>query len=446
MSFVSSVVKGFVLATIPTLSVSFQIEARTGAARAGRLITPHGVVETPVFMPVGTVASVKGVSQDILEELGVQILLGNTYHLYLRPGVEQVRQLGGLHRFMAWPRAILTDSGGFQVFSLNELRKVTEEGVTFRSHLDGSAHFFSPESAMAAQIGLGADVIMAFDECTEYPADGERARQSMELTLRWAARSKKYFEDHKHEVPWSTDHVGADALVRPAERSSADRESIDTGASETLYQPSASSRSPARTGASGPTWSGATQALFGIVQGGMDAALRKESAERTIEIGFPGYAIGGLSVGEPRALTREIVEATIEHLPADKPRYLMGVGTPEEIVQYANSGIDMMDCVLPTRAARHGLLFTSEGRISIKQARFAADPGPLDPNCGCRVCQRYSRAYLRHLYAANEVLAQVLNTIHNLSFYLDTMRAVRHSIALGNRAQLLSGEQSGVKP
>ncbi len=398
-------------------------------------------------MPVGTLASVKGVSQDILEELGVQILLGNTYHLYLRPGVEQVRKLGGLHRFMAWPRAILTDSGGFQVFSLNELRKVSEEGVTFRSHLDGSLHFFSPESAMEAQIGLGADIIMAFDECTEFPAGGERARQSMELTLRWAARSKKYFEEHKHEVPWSTDHVGADALVRPAERSSA---SLDSAASADLGSvtlanldqlTSASLRSPARTGASGPA-----QSLFGIVQGGMDAALRKESSERTLEIGFPGYAIGGLSVGEPRALTREVVEATLEHLPADRPRYLMGVGTPEEIVEYASLGIDMMDCVLPTRAARHGLLFTSQGRISIKQARFAADQGPLDPACGCRVCRRYSRAYLRHLYAANEVLAQVLNTVHNLSFYLDTMRSVRHSIALGNRAQLLSGDRSGVKP
>ncbi len=411
-------VDAFSLATIPTLPISFQIEAKSGPARASRLTTPHGVIETPVFMPVGTVASVKGVSQDILEDIGVQILLGNTYHLYLRPGVEQVRNSGGLHRFMAWPRAILTDSGGFQVFSLNELRKVTEEGVTFRSHLDGSSHFFSPESAMAAQIGLGADIMMAFDECTEYPADTDRARQSMELTLRWATRSKKYFEEHKHEVPWGTVSdfpfpVSSDAVAR--------------------------NQKP-ETGNGDPS-----QSLFGIVQGGMDAALRKESAERTVEIGFPGYAIGGLSVGEPRHLTREIVEATLEHLPADKPRYLMGVGTPEEIVEYAKLGVDMMDCVLPTRAARHGLLFTSEGRITIKQARYAADQGPLDPNCGCRVCRRYSRAYLRHLYAANEVLAQVLNTIHNLSFYLDTMRSVRHSIALGNRAQLLSGVPSGVR-
>jgi len=383
------------------VSIQFQIESRSGSARLGRLITPHGEVETPVFMPVGTLASVKGVPQDILEELGVQILLGNTYHLYLRPGVEQVRKLGGLHRFMAWPRAILTDSGGFQVFSLNELRKVTEEGVTFRSHLDGSSHFFRSESAMEAQIGLGADIIMAFDECTEYPADRARIQSSMELTLRWAERSKKHFEEHKHEVPWAT---------------------------EVTTQPDA------------------TQALFGIVQGGMDHTLRKESAERTIKIGFPGYAIGGLSVGEPRALTREVVESTLEHLPADQPRYLMGVGTPEEIVEYAGLGVDMMDCVLPTRAARHGLLFTSEGKISIKQARYAGDSGPLDPNCGCRVCQRYSRAYLRHLYASNEVLAQVLNTVHNLSFYLDTMRAVRHSIKLGEAARFPSVVWSQPKP
>jgi queuine tRNA-ribosyltransferase len=400
------------------VSLPFQIEARSGAARAGRLTTPHGVIETPVFMPVGTLASVKGVSQDILEELGVQVLLSNTYHLYLRPGVEQVRQLGGLHRFMAWPRAILTDSGGFQVFSLSELRQVTEEGVTFRSHLDGSSHFFSPESAIAAQIGLGADIIMAFDECTEHPANRDRARQSMELTLRWAQRSKKYFEQHREEMPRATDRVGEGEFAGAAG-----------------LRPAGQTRTSAMQ----------SQALFGIVQGGMDPALRKDSAERTIAIGFSGYAIGGLSVGEPRSLTREIVEFTLQHLPVDQPRYLMGVGTPEEIVQYATLGLDMMDCVLPTRAARHGLLFTSEGKISIKQARFASDAGPLDPACGCRVCRRYSRAYLRHLYAANEVLAQVLNTVHNLSFYLDTMRAVRHSIALGNRAQFLSGERSQAK-
>jgi queuine tRNA-ribosyltransferase len=397
------------------MSLSFHIDSTSAKARTGRLLTPHAEIETPVFMPVGTVASVKGVSQDILEDLTAQIILGNTYHLYLRPGIETVRRLGGLHGFMSWRRAILTDSGGFQVFSLNELRRVTEEGVTFRSHLDGSSHFFSPESAMEAQIGLGADIIMAFDECTEYPADATRARASMEMTARWAARSKKYFEEHKSEVPWTTPDI-----------------------------PTLAAKSAARMGH--PISGDATQSLFGIVQGGMDRALRKESAERTIEIGFPGYAIGGLSVGEPRELTREIVESTLEYLPKDQPRYLMGVGTPEEIVEYANLGVDMMDCVLPTRAARHGLLFTSEGKVSIKQARYAQDPGPLDPNCSCRVCFRYSRAYLRHLYASNEVLAQVLNTIHNLSFYLDTMRRVRHSISLGEESRFLSTVWSRPKP
>jgi queuine tRNA-ribosyltransferase len=409
------------------MSIEFKVEARERAGRAGRLVTPHGEIETPVFMPVGTAGTVKAVSQDILEELGVQILLGNTYHLYLRPGVEIVRQVGGLHRLMAWPRAILTDSGGFQVFSLNELRKVTEEGVTFRSHLDGSSHFFSPESAMAAQIGLGADIVMAFDECTEYPADRSRTQASMELTLRWAARSKKYFEEHQHEAPWAGDaHVRTAASGCPSGRR-ADFSPSGKAPESRAVEPRAAV----------PTSSEQTQSLFGIVQGGMDLALRKESAERTIEIGFPGYAIGGLSVGEPRERTREVVEATLEHLPGDKPRYLMGVGTPEEIAEYAGLGVDMMDCVLPTRAARHGLLFTSEGKMSIKQARYTRDAGPLDPNCGCRVCQRYSRAYLRHLYASNEVLAQVLNTIHNLSFYLDTMRRVRHSIRLGEESRFL---------
>ena len=378
------------------MPIHLQIEATRGPARAGKLITPHGEVETPVFMPVGTLGSVKGVSQDVMEELGVEILLGNTYHLYLRPGVETVRKMGGLHRFMSWDRAILTDSGGFQVFSLNDLRKVSEEGVAFRSHLDGSAHFLSPEKAVEIQIGLGADIIMAFDECTEYPAEAQRARDSMELTLRWAERCKSYFEEHKNEVPW-----GSSQLSSPKDGNST----------------------------KGPD--GQTQALFGIIQGGMDSDLRRESAERTIDIGFRGYAIGGLSVGEPRELTRDIVELTLEHLPSNQPRYLMGVGTPEEIAHYAQMGVDMMDCVLPTRAARHGLLFTSEGKISIKQARYAQDESALDPACECRVCQRYSRAYLRHLYASNELLAQVLNTIHNLHYYLATMRTVRNWIRAG---------------
>ncbi len=381
------------LAQLQSLSMSFrfQIEARDGKARAGRFFTPHGEVRTPVFMPVGTVGTVKGVPQDTLEELGVEILLNNTYHLYLRPGVEMVRQLGGVQKFMAWDRPILTDSGGFQVFSLSDLRKVTEEGVAFRSHLDGSSHFFSPESAIAAEIGLGADIIMAFDECTEHPAEYARTRASMEMTLRWAARSKKYFEEHKREVPW---------FAKRGEQS---------------------------------------QTLFGIVQGGMFPDLRRESAQRTVDLDFPGYAIGGLSVGEPRPMTYEMVDNAIRFLPDDKPRYLMGVGTPEEIVHYVAMGVDMMDCVLPTRAARHGLLFTSEGRITIKNARFAGDEGPLDPKCRCKVCARYSRAYLRHLYASNELLAQMLNTIHNLAYYLDTMRKVRQAITLGDFATFLAG-------
>ena len=405
----------------------FEIQKTKGAARLGRLRTPHAELETPVFMPVGTVASVKGVPQEIVEELGAQIILGNTYHLYLRPGIEIVRKMGGLHGFMSWPRAILTDSGGFQVFSLSDLRKVNEEGVTFRSHLDGSSHFFSPESAMEAQIGLGGDIIMAFDECTEYPAERDRMRASMEMTARWAARSKKYFEQNKCRVPWYSTTDLATSANTPTSRAQTARE---MGHPQSDGSESASElRSAGQQGAAVPTCEEKAQALFGIVQGGMDRGLRKESAERTIGIGFPGYAIGGLSVGEPRELTREIVESTLEHLPKDQPRYLMGVGTPEEIVEYAHLGVDMMDCVLPTRAARHGLLFTSEGKVSIKQARYAQDAGPLDPNCSCRVCARYSRAYLRHLYASNEVLAQVLNTIHNLSFYLETMRRVRAGLA-----------------
>ena len=394
------------------MSFRFEIEATDGKARAGRFFTPHGVVQTPVFMPVGTLGTVKGVPQDTLEELGVEILLNNTYHLYLRPGVEMVRSLGGVQRFMAWDKPILTDSGGFQVFSLSELRKVTEEGVAFRSHLDGSSHMFTPESAMAAQIGLGADIIMAFDECTEHPAERERARGSMEMTLRWLQRSRDYFEAHKEDVVWYG------------------------GMNPTLSQNRGKDGAPRSLATVEP---GQTQALFGIVQGGMYPDLRRESAQRTVEIDLPGYAIGGLSVGEPRAMTYEMVDAAMPYLPSDKPRYLMGVGTPEEIVHYVAQGVDMMDCVLPTRAARHGLLFTSEGKISIKTARYAKDDGPLDPKCGCKVCGRYSRAYLRHLYASNELLAQVLNTVHNLAYYLDTMRRVRQAIMFGEFATFLSG-------
>ena len=397
------------------MSLPFHIEARDGAARAGKLVTPHGEVETPVFMPVGTLASVKGTSNETLEQLDAQIILANTYHLYLRPGTEQVRKLGGLHRFMSWERALLTDSGGFQVFSLNDLRKVSEEGVSFRSHLDGTSLFLSPESATEAQIALGADIIMAFDECTEYPADADRARRSMEMTRRWAKRSKEHFENNKHLVPWG-----------------------EKGGSLTQVEVRASRPQPR----AGRPWfhnSQATQALFGIVQGGMHPELRKESAERTVEFGFDGYAIGGLSVGEPRAATREMIEATLPHLPADRPRYVMGVGYPEEIVEYAAMGIDMMDSVLPTRAARHGLLFTSEGRVNIKNARYADDQGPVDPNCSCAVCGRYTRAYLRHLYSTGEMLGQILNTVHNLAHYLDTMRRVRDAIQCGNLQAFVSG-------
>jgi queuine tRNA-ribosyltransferase len=371
-----------------TRSPAFLISATNGPARLGQLQTPHGEIETPVFMPVGTLASVKGVPQHLLEELGVQILLGNTYHLYLRPGHEAIREMGGLHRFMSWEHSILTDSGGFQVFSLTELRKVSEQGVEFRSHLDGSSHFFTPERSMEIQIALGADIVMAFDECTEHPVGRERARESMEMTTRWARRSREYFEAHKDEVPWAEDREGR-------------------------------------------------QSLFGIVQGGMYADLRRESAERLLELDFPGYAIGGLSVGEPRELTREIIATTLPLLPKDKPRYVMGVGYPEEIVEYAAMGVDMMDCVLPTRAARHGLLFTSEGRMNIKNARYARDQQPADPKCSCMVCSRYTRAYLRHLFVSGEPLAAVLNTTHNLAHYLDTMRSVRHAIKLGElRAKL----------
>jgi queuine tRNA-ribosyltransferase len=390
------------------VSLSFQIHADEGPARQATLLLPHQHVQTPVFMPVGTVGSVKAVPQDLLEQLGAEIILGNTYHLYLRPGHELIRRMGGLHRFISWPHALLTDSGGFQVFSLNELRRISSEGVSFRSHLDGSSHFFSPVRSIEIQIALGADILMAFDECTEYPADRSRARASLDLTLEWARQSKTYFEAHRDEVPWFSADAGPDRLgAGPA-----------PGAAQRL--------------------AGQTQSLFGIVQGGMYPELRREAAERLVELDLPGYAIGGLSVGEPRALTREIIASTLPYLPADKPRYVMGVGYPEEIVEYAAMGVDMMDCVLPTRAARHGLLFTSEGRLNIKNRRFAEDQSPPDPACRCMVCRRYTRAYLRHLFAAAEPLSAVLNTLHNLAFYLDTMQAVRDAIAIGTLSALVT--------
>ena len=353
-------------------------------------------------MPVGTAATVKAVPQDLLESLNAQIILGNTYHLYLRPGHESIRRMGGLHRFMSWPRALLTDSGGFQVYSLTQLRKVTDEGVRFRSHLDGSLHFFTPEHSMDVQIALGADIAMAFDECTEYPADRARAEESLRLTMGWARRSLDHFRAHENEVVWHDESRVPQVPILGPENDAAN---LSTN--------------------------GRTQSLFGIVQGGTYTDLRRESAERLVEMDFDGYAIGGLSVGEPRHLTLEMIAEVLPLLPADKPRYVMGVGYPDEIEQYARLGVDMMDCVLPTRAARHGLLFTSEGRMNIKNKKYAEDQNPPDPACDCMVCRRYSRAYLRHLMQCSEPLAGTLNSIHNLAYYLGIMQRVRNSLQTG---------------
>ena len=383
------------------MPLTFNILAETeSGGRRAQLHLPHRTVQTPVFMPVGTAGTVKAVPQDTLETLGAEIILGNTYHLYLRPGHEPIRRMGGLHKFFGWPRALLTDSGGFQVFSLSQLRKVTDEGVRFRSHLDGSSHFFTPEHSMDVQIALGADICMAFDECTEYPADRTRAEESLRLTMAWARRSLNHFRAHQHEVPWQNE-----LWVPPVPR--------------TWGPGSDAANHEQRLG---------TQSLFGIVQGGMYRDLRRESAERLIEMDFDGYAIGGLSVGEPRDLTLEMISEVLPLLPKDKPRYVMGVGYPDEIEQYARMGVDMMDCVLPTRAARHGLLFTSEGRLNIKGKRYAEDQGPPDPACDCMVCRRYSRAYLRHLMQAGEALSGTLNSIHNLAYYLGIMERVRKSL------------------
>jgi queuine tRNA-ribosyltransferase len=431
------------------MSLAFDVSTTAGGGgRKGVLHLPHGDIQTPVFMPVGTQATVKTVAQDVLERIGTdgagaEIILANTYHLYLRPGHDVVRRLGGVHRFMSWQRPMLTDSGGFQVFSLSQLRKVTDDGVEFRSHLDGSKHFFSPEHSMEVQIALGADVVMVFDECVETPATWQRTRDSMGLTHAWAARSKAYFDAHQYEVPW-VQQVGESASQRV--RMGAPH--LDSETWEAQAQKLA----------------GKTQSLFGIVQGGMYADLRRESAERLVEMDFPGYAIGGLAVGEPREVTREMIERTLELLPKDKPRYVMGVGYPDEIEEYARMGVDMMDCVLPTRAARHGLLFrsaevgeelslsspdaesgrdatdTASGapaerapetgrkdwvRMNIKRTQYIEDQRPIDERCSCMVCRRYTRAYLRHLYVAKEPLGLTLNSIHNLSFYLDTMVRVR---------------------
>ncbi|QJD81817.1 tRNA guanosine(34) transglycosylase Tgt [Cohnella herbarum] len=341
--------------------------AQTGA-RLGRLHTPHGIIETPTFMPVGTQASVKGMSPEELKSLGAQIILSNTYHLFLRPGHELVKEAGGLHKFMNWDRPILTDSGGFQVFSLSEMRKITEEGVEFRSHINGDKLSLTPESATHVQNALGADIIMAFDECPPYPAEYEYVKQSTERTSRWAERCLK-------------------AHGRPGD-----------------------------------------QALFGIVQGGMHKDLRKMSASDLTSLDFPGYAMGGLSVGEPKPLMYEMLEETIHLLPSNKPRYLMGVGSPDALLDGSIRGVDMFDCVLPTRIARNGTLMTSQGRMVVRNAKYSSDFGPLDPECSCYACQNYSRAYIRHLIKADEMFGLRLTTIHNLHFLVHLMAQVREAI------------------
>lgn len=348
----------------------FELEKQAGQARAGTLWTKRGPIQTPVFMPVGTKATVKAMLPEELKSLGAQIILGNTYHLHLRPGEKTIDKLGGLHRFMNWSGPILTDSGGFQVFSLSQLNKITEDGVTFQSHLDGGKHFLSPETSMQIQMDLGADVIMAFDECLKYPATKEENLTSMALTRRWLERSKNAMTKE-------------DSL------------------------------------------------LFGIVQGGLDLELRKRSLDMTLEVDLPGYALGGFSVGEPIHLMHELVKRVAPLMPQQKPRYLMGVGTPLDLILSVDSGMDMFDCVMPTRVARNGTLFTWSGRVSIKRAEYKEDPRPLDEECSCYTCQNYSKAYLRHLFLSGEILSARLNTIHNLHFYLDLMTRARKAILDG---------------
>ena len=365
-----------------------QAECPDTGARAGLLHTAHGTIETPVFMPVGTQATVKGVPQrDLENDLGAQIILANTYHLFLRPGHELIRKLGGLHKFMSWPRAILTDSGGFQVFSLSDLRKITDDGVLFRSHLDGDAHLFTPESVVDIQLAFGSDIMMALDECLEYPVSHEAAQQAMLRTIRWAHTAYSHYRR-------MTEATGSHC------------------------------------------------ALFPIVQGSMFPDLRRACVAELLALQAPGYAIGGLSVGEPRSLSLEMTEVTAPLLPKDRPRYVMGVGMPEELPEYVARGVDMMDCVLPSRNARNGCLFTSTGRVIIKQSRYKDDPSPLDPVCTCYTCLTYSRAYLRHLFQAGEILFSTLATLHNLRHYLDRMRQIRQSILLGRFRAYLDGLRS----
>jgi len=371
-------------------AISFEITAQDGEARTGLLSTRRGVIETPVFMPVGTAGTVKATRFEELEspDLDAKVILGNTYHLWLRPGVETIKACGGLHRFIGWDRALLTDSGGFQVWSLGDLRKISEEGTEFRSHVDGSLRFLSPEVSMEVQAALGSDIVMVFDECAPGDASHEETEKSVGLTARWARRSREAFNRLQFEV-------------------------ADTG----------------RTEAEG--LSGA-QALFGIVQGAGHLNLRRDSLRQTIDIGFDGYAIGGLSVGEEKSIMFEVIGDLAPQMPTDRPRYLMGVGTPQDLVEAVARGVDMFDCVLPTRNGRTGQAFTSQGKLNIKNARWTQDTRPLDESCGCLVCRRHTRAYIRHLYLAGEMLASILLTHHNLAFFLDTMRGVRQSIRSGN--------------
>lgn len=360
---------------------SFTLRQTDGGARLGEFHTPHGTVHTPAFMPVGTQGTVKAMRHEDLEAAGAEIILGNTYHLFLRPGDGLIARRGGLHRFMGWDRPLLTDSGGFQVFSLAERRVITEEGAAFQSHLDGSPHLLTPEGAVDVQARLGSDIAMALDECLAYPASHDAAAASMLRSVRWAQRCRDRLTQLRSEP------VPGVAVSNPG------------------------------------------QAQFGIIQGGVFQPLRDESVDATVSIGFEGYAIGGLSVGEPVDVMYAVTEETARRLPERQPRYLMGTGTPEDLVECVARGIDMFDCVLPTRNARNGQLFTSEGRINIKNAKYAEDDRPLDPQCGCYTCRRHSRAYLRHLFMAGEMTAGALNTLHNLSFYLDTMRRIRDAIA-----------------
>ena len=371
----------------PSMSFSFSVSHTDGAARAGLVTTPHGAIETPMFMPVGTQGAVKAMTVRMLEDAGAAIILGNTYHLWLRPGAELIGRRGGLHRFNGWARPILTDSGGYQVFSLAERRKLDEQGVEFRSHLDGSRHVLTPERAVEIQACLGSDIAMVLDECPPHPSPREAIQTSLALTTRWARRCRTRLDELR-------DGATIDGLR--------------------------------------PTNPGQVQ--FGIVQGGVYADLRRESAESLAALDFPGYAIGGLSVGEPNEVMYDIVGGVAPHLPVEKPRYLMGVGTPADIVEAVDRGIDLFDCVMPTRNARNGQLFTRQGPLNIKNARFAEDDLPPDPDCGCYTCTHFSRAYLRHLYVAGEMTGSILNTVHNVSFYLDTMRRIRQAISLGTFA------------